>query len=239
MGYRFLTPEPVLPMRLATFNEADDRRQVVYLLAEGPRSIAGAPDDLVRRQLAGKKLRSHVTDPLPLRIYGGKYADVPATRLKALVARRDPKPHNGFAKELFASDLQAAKTKELSLEHEEEEKELLRIGERFLLRGPEIDALHTAFLQETRTKIADGAITGLDAMTISVIDGQVPLELMRDQDLTFKKYTLVPAKNSSELYDARTLGPGGKKAGVRVDGDGTVTGSPADNPNPWYWDYDE
>lgn len=238
MGYRFLTPEPVLPMRLATYNEADDRRQVVYLLSNAPRTVAGTPNDLVKRQIPGKKLRSHVVDPLPLRIYGGNYADVPVARLKALAARRNPLPHNGAAKELFTSDLLAAKTKSLSLDHEEEEKELLRIGERLLLRGPEIDALHTATLQEARTRVSERTVPALEKMTLTVIDGQFPLDLMRDQDLTFKTFVLAKEKNTAELYDARVLGPGGAKVGIRVDGDGTVSGKQAMNPG-WNYGWDE
>lgn len=224
-----MTDAPVVPMRLSTFNDADDRRQIVYVLSDGPRNFSGVGDDLVKRQLPGKKLRSHLVDPLPLRIYGGKYSEVPEPRLRALATRRDPAPHNGVAKELFASDLLAAKTKNLSLEHEEEEKELLRIGERLLLRGPEIDALHTATLQVARDKVAAESIAKLDGMNLTVVDGQFPLDLMRDQDLTLKRFVMKAEKNSAEMYDANVLGPGGPRKGVRVDGDGTVSGKPADS----------
>ena len=225
MGYRFETKEPVLPMRLSTYNAADDRRQVVYVLADEPLHFKGVPDDVVKRQIAGKKLRSHVSDPLPLRIYGGTLADVPKPRLEGLKAQRDPKPFNGLARELFGADLQAAKTKNLSLEHEEQEKELLNIGERLGLRGPEIDVLHTQVLTEASEAVAKQSIRGLDGLTLTVVDGQFPFELMRDSDLTFRSFKMKAAKNTAEEYDARVLGPGGKKVGVRVDGDGTITGS--------------
>ena len=56
-----------------------------------------------------------------------------------LAQRRNPTPHNGAAKVLFAADLQAIKEGRLSHPHEEKEKMLLRIGERLGLRGPDID----------------------------------------------------------------------------------------------------
>ena len=43
--------------------------------------------------------------------------------------QRHPEPHNGRARELFASDLLAARSGELALGFEEREKVLLRISE--------------------------------------------------------------------------------------------------------------
>ena len=57
-----------------------------------------------------------------------------------------------MAKELFASDLLAVDSDTLSLPHEETEKELLRIGEHFGLRGPEIDVENALAIKKEMKK---------------------------------------------------------------------------------------
>ena len=230
MGYRFPSKELVLPMRLSTYNDADDRRQVVYVLARDPLHFAGMADDLVKRQLPGKKLRSNVSDPLPLRIFGGTFADIPKAKLEQIASLRDPTPHNGDARALFTSDLIAAESKTLNLDHEEKEKELLNIGERLGLRGPEIDKVHKAVIDEEATKLGTKTLGKLDRMTLTVVDGQFPFELMRDKDLTFRTFKMKAEKNDAVAYDARKLGPGAVKEGVRVEADGTATGKPLMGP---------
>ena len=218
MGFRFKTPKAVVPMRLATYNDADDRRQIVYALTAKPVKFDGVPETRVVRQLKGERLRKNVTELLPLRILGGTLKDVPAERLEAIKPQRDPVPHNGRAKELFAGDLLAAKTGELSLAHEEEEKELLSIGERLSLRGPEVDTLHAQELEKARDAISVKALAGLDAMAFTVVDGEFPFEWMRDHNLELSAYDMPADKNSPASYDAVLLSGGGKKDGVRVDG---------------------
>ena len=68
--------------------------------------------------------------------------------LKGLPQRRNPEPHNGVARELFAADLLAVSSGNLTLEHEELEKELLRIGEHLGLRGEQIDRVHAASVKK-------------------------------------------------------------------------------------------
>src|SRR4029453_597633 len=113
--------------------------KIVYLLTGGPRKIRSIPEEYVVRQLTGDDLFRNVTEPLPLRIIGGTVAEIPDWQRPSLPQQRDPAPHSGLAKELFASDLLAVKDGRLSHPFEEDEKMLLRIGEHFGLRGPEID----------------------------------------------------------------------------------------------------
>mgnify|MGYP002624802666 CR=1 FL=1 len=151
MGFRFRTEELVLPMRLSTFNEGD-LHNVVYVLTDGPRRIRGIDARFVVRQVPGRELRANLLDPLPLRILGGTLEQVPAWRRAGLAAERDPAPHSLIARELFASDLLAARLGRLAHPHEEQEKALLDVSERLGLRGAEIDALHREALAEEDRK---------------------------------------------------------------------------------------
>ena len=238
MGFRFKTPNAVVPMRLATYNDADDRRQIVYALTAMPVRFDVVPESRVVRQVAGDKLRRNVTGPLPLRILGGTLEDVPKHQLEWATSQRDPAPHNGRAKELFAGDLHAAKTKELSMPYEEEEKELLNIGERLSLRGPEIDVLHTQQLSAERETLAKTALAGLDALTLTVIDGEFPFDHMKKNNLTFSRYAMPKDKNNDVAYDAKNAGPGWKQDGVLIEGNvdpvtKKVDGKPAGTKS-WY-----
>ncbi len=154
MGFRFKTDELVVPMRLSAFNEGE-LRNVVYLLTDGPRKIRAIPEEYVVRQISGQQLYDNVTQPLPLRIIGGTEKDIPEYQRRDLPQRRNPEPKNGVARELFAADLLAVSTGNLSLEHEEQEKELLRIGEHFGLRGGEIDKENLEALVDARKKTTD------------------------------------------------------------------------------------
>ncbi|MDG1872877.1 MAG: DUF2330 domain-containing protein [Mariniblastus sp.] len=138
LGFRFKTDELVVPMRLSAFNEGD-LRNVVYLLSRGGKKIRAIPEEYVVRQISGGDLIRNLTQPLPLRIIGGTEKDIPPWRRKNLKVERDPTSHNGVAKHLFASDVIATGIEGLSHRHEESEKELLRIGEHFGLRGKFID----------------------------------------------------------------------------------------------------
>ena len=235
MGFRFTTPKAVVPMRLATYNDADERRQIVYALTSEPVKFEGVPAERVVRQLTGTRLRKNVTDPLPLRIIGGTLKDVPKEQLEYVKPQRDPAPHNGRAKELFAGDLHAAKTKELSLAHEEEEKELLNIGERLNLRGPEIDVFHEQELAKAREDLTKQALRGLDALTFTLVDGEFPFDYMKKNNLTFTRYDMPKSKNSSVTYDAVNAGPGYEKEGIVVEGDVDPVKKTTNTPGKsWY-----
>jgi hypothetical protein len=206
MGFRYKVDKPSVPMRLSPFNEGE-KRQIVYLLTKGAAKFDGVPDNLVVRQLPGLELFKNVTQLLPLRVLGGTLKDVPKSTLDNLRPRRNPKPHNGHARSLFASDLLALKSGKLSLDHEEKEKELLRIGEALDLRGPEIDAMHEAHLEVERDGAAQKALGSLEGLTMSVVDGEFPIQLMKDQDLTFSRFAMAKERNVYETYDCKSDGP--------------------------------
>ena len=104
LGFRFKTDELVVPMRLSAFNDGD-LRNIVYLLSRGGKKIRAIPEEYVMRQITGKELAKNLTEPLPLRIIGGTEKDIPKWRRDNLKTERDPAPHNGVAKHIFASDI--------------------------------------------------------------------------------------------------------------------------------------
>ena len=114
---------------------------------------------------------------------------------------------------MFAGDLLAVATGELSLKHEEQEKDLLAIGERLGLRGNDIDKLHHEALTETRDKATAGALADLKSMSLTVVDGDFPREVLARKNLTFGEYKMPARRNSFENYDAKANGPAGPRAG--------------------------
>jgi hypothetical protein len=217
MGFRFRTKQLVVPMRLSAYN-AGELRNVVYLLTDGPRRIRSIPEEYVVRQISGSDLFANLHDPLPLRIIGGTVADLNDWHRQWLPNARNPRPHNGEARELFASDLLAVKQGRLSHPHEEAEKMLLRIGENLGLRGPDIDRLNLASLQEDRAKAADAAVADLKKMTMTVVDGDFPREVLGSQNLQFAEYTMPARRNTPEHYDSKQHGPTRTPHGIRHTG---------------------
>ncbi|MCG8586236.1 MAG: DUF2330 domain-containing protein [Pirellulales bacterium] len=213
MGFRFKTDKMVVPMRLSAFNEGE-LRNIVYLLTDGPRKIRSIPEEYVMRQLTGKQLARNVLDPLPLRIIGGTEKDLKEWHMRGLAERRNPVPKNGAAKELFASDLLAVASGKLSLPHEEQEKQLLAVGERLGLRGGDIDKLNADVLKKEAAKTTAAGIKDLGDMTLTVVDGDFPREVLGSQNLTFAEYKMPSRRNSAEHYDAKIKRAGGPKAGI-------------------------
>lgn len=218
MGFRFRARSLVVPMRLSAFNEGD-LRNVVYVLADGPRRIRNIPEEYVVRQIRGTQLIDNVTLPLPLRIIGGTEKDLTADRRKSLKQERNPIPKNGVARTLFASDLLAVSTGNLSLELEEDEKEILAINEQFGLRGPSMDQLILESQQSEADKIAESSLKDLKGMTLTIVDGDFPRQVIANQNLKFARYAMSPRRNQTKFYDAKTHGapanPRGK-AGFRI-----------------------
>ncbi len=213
MGFRFYVDEMVVPMRLSTFNEGD-LRNIVYILSDKPMKIQSIPEEYVVRQIPGTELIRNVTQPLPLRLIGGTIDQIQPWQKNGLKERRNPEPHNGAAKDLFAADLLAIQKNELSHLHEEQEKMLLRIGERLSLRGPEIDKLNLGALKSERDKTVDLALKDLEKMTLTIVDGNFPREILANQNLKFAEYKMAARRNSSLHYDATQMGPGQKKMGM-------------------------
>jgi hypothetical protein len=108
----------------------------------------------------------------------------------------------------------AVKDGRLSHPHEEDEKMLLRIGENFGLRGPEIDKLNLAALDKEREKAVKEALDDLKKMTMTVIDGDFPREVVGAQNLIFGEYRMPARRNSTEFYDAKDKKPAGKREGT-------------------------
>ena len=104
--------------------------------------------------------------------------------------RRDPALRNGKAMELFASNLLAAKLGRLSHEYEEKGKDLLNVGEEFKLRGPEVDALIQAEIGKWKKEELGNVIQELKGMTMTVIEGDFPREVLKENDLTLMAYSL-------------------------------------------------
>ncbi len=213
MGFRFRTPELVVPMRLSAYNQGE-LHNIVYLLTQGPRKIRSIPEEYVVRQVPGKQLLRNLTRPLPLRIIGGTEEDIPPWRLKQLPQERNPEPHNGHARDLFAGDLLAVASGQLSLAHEEEEKMLLRIGERLHLRGPQIDQLNLAAIRKQRQAAVGSALKDLERMTLTVIDGDFPRQVLASQNLVFSRYRMPAYRNSPRYYDAKLKAPAPRREGV-------------------------
>jgi hypothetical protein len=91
---------------------------------------------------------------------------------------------------------------------------LLRIGENFGLRGPDIDKLNLAALDKEREKAVKDALDDLKKMTMTVIDGDFPREVVGAQNLIFGEYKMPARRNSTEFYDAKEKKPAGKREGT-------------------------
>ncbi len=213
MGFRFKSEKLEVPMRLSSFNEGE-LHNVVYLLTDGPQRISAMPEALVVRQLPGSELFRNVTELLPVRILGGTESDLTENHLQRLKPRRDPKPHNGIARDVFAADLLAVRSGELSLPHEEREKTLLRISEQLGLRGGDIDALHQQVIADEHEKTVAAALSDLKEMTMTVIDGDFNREVLSDENITFRRFDMPNDRNHPAVYDAKSFGPGGTREGT-------------------------
>jgi hypothetical protein len=229
MGFRFRSKQLVVPMRLSAYNEGE-LRNVVYLMTDGPRKVRSIPEEYVVRQLSGEELFRNITDPLPIRVINGAVADIPDWRRQSLKQERDPTPHNGEARELFASDLLAVKQGRLSHPYEEDEKMLLRIGESLTLRGPDIDKLNLEVLEQQRTKMVAAASADVKKMALTVVDGDFPREVLGTQNLQFGQYTMPTRRNNPRYYDTKRHGPSAQPEGIRHIGKLSY-----DAPRRWSW----
>ncbi len=224
LGFRFRSDKLVVPMRLSAFNEGD-MRNIVYLLTRGSKRIKGIPEEYVVRQVPGKQIAKNITQPLPLRIIGGNVKDIPKWRRDTLKSERDPTPYNAIAKQLFAADIVAAKELrqdglDLSLEHEEAEKEFLRINEHFGIRGPNADAevadaANRASQQYLKFGIRE-LRNGDHPYFLTIVDGDFPRQVVASQNLTFERYKMLERRNSTEFYDAKINQPSGRKIGTLI-----------------------
>ena len=217
LGFRFKTDELVVPMRLSAFNDGE-LRNVVYLLTRGGKRIKSIPEEFVVRQIGGSQLIRNLTEPLPLRVVGGKARDIPEQRKKAIVQQRDPRPFNEVAKRLFISDVLATNKKGFTLEHEESEKELFRIGEHFGLRGAEVDKEIEENSKEQSARLIKASIPKLKFFTLTVVDGDFPRQVIANQNLKFADFRMDLRRNNSRNYDAKVNGPTPRPKGKLISG---------------------
>lgn len=213
MAFRFRSDSLVLPMRLSAFN-AGELRNVVYLLTDAGMRIRSIPEEYVVRQVSGEQLYKNVTGPLPLRIIGGRVSDISKSRWRRLDKQRNPIPHNSLARDLFASDLLAVASGKLISPHEKREKQLLSIAERLGLRGGQIDKLNRGEVRQQRLEAVKSSLAGLKRMTLTVIDGDFPREVIARENLKFAAYRMSARRNRPMFYDAKNLGPAANKEGI-------------------------
>ncbi|MBW3543241.1 MAG: DUF2330 domain-containing protein [Planctomycetes bacterium] len=211
MGFRFRTRRLEVPMRLSAFNEGR-LHNIVYLLAEDPAAIDAIDRRFVVRQLSGGQLFRNLTQPLPVRVLGarverGRIINLTRAQLRSYDDERQPGPHNGHARDLFAADLIAVRDQTLALPHENREKQLANIAERLNLRGADVDALgHEALAEEREKDLAD-VLPALRSMTLTVIDGDFPRDVLARTNLTFHRFHMAERRNTPLRYDAVLGGP--------------------------------
>ena len=192
-GFRFKTDKCVVPMRMATYNEGRLFNRL-YCLSDSPVYIEQLPKEMVKKQLNGKKLIANMTDLLPLELVGGTAADMESMYGKnwenMYAGQRDPSVHNAKAKDAFLSDVLAVQNGSLIHPFEESEKKLFLVAERMGLRGHQIHEFIQKSLAEERKKALDGALKGLEKMTLTVVEGDFPRDVLRNNELTFGKYEM-------------------------------------------------
>jgi len=223
MSFRFEVDEPVIPMRLSAFNEGD-LRNIVYVLTDQPVRIAGIDESAVKRQIDGRDLVRNVRSPLPVRVMGRSgpgtpgASPLPIRQQHDLSTRRDPFPKNGAARDQFTADLLAASTGRLLHDIEKKEKQLLNIGVALGLRPGDLDTLHRDALREEHDDLADDAFDALEEMTLTVIDGDFPRELIASTNLRLEPFEMKSRLNVAKEYDAKLHRPAPRHAGYVVRG---------------------
>lgn len=205
MAFRFKADEAVIPMRLSVFN-GNDTHNRVYLLTEGGVRINKIPTDLVKRQVFTERLYKNLTGPLSV-IFDGPKDRIDGSGWQQIEAQRSPDPYVAVARDLFASDLLAQARGELSLPFEERENELMRISEALLLRGAAVDHLHQEELARVRDEALEPVTRSLTQMTLNVVDGDFPREVLRDEVLTLSPFTMLASKNRKDVFGFHIQGP--------------------------------
>lgn len=205
MAFRFASPEPIVPMRLSTFNGSDTHNRV-YMLADRPVRVVDVDGDLVRRQVGGDDLLTNLLEPLPIRVHGDADS-IGVDGWTQVEAVRDPTPYNGVARDLFASDMLAVQQGSLSLPFEEHEKALLDVGESLGLRGAAIDQLVLAVVDAARDEAVSSVVYALEEMTLTVVDGELPREHLQSENLRFAGWTMPWWKNLESVWSLRPVGP--------------------------------
>ena len=111
----------------------------------------------------------------------------------------------------------------------------MRIGERFGLRGPDVDKLNSQALATDAASIVKAALDDLKSMTITVVDGDFPREVLSKQNLTFAEYRMPSRRNRRQVYDANLKGSAGTKEGVLKLGAVESEQEIVDDDGQWSW----
>lgn len=207
MGFRFKSEKLVVPMRLSTYNEGD-LRNLLYVLTDQPVAINNIDSASVVRQISGRQLIKTLTSPLPLRLIGGSVQDIAPILRQVIQGQRSSSTAFSFSKDLYASDLSCALRGELTNERESLEKQLVNISERLGLRGGDLDLLHRAAADEAlKAGTTESDLSDLAELTLTVIDGDFPREVLARENLTFHKFEMASSKNSRSDYCVPLHGP--------------------------------
>ncbi len=75
------------------------------------------------------------------------------------------------------------------------------------LRGASIDGLHAQALAEERETTAKKNLASLSGMTLTIVDGDFPREVLAAKNLAFTNYRMSTRRNQKKLYDAKLFGP--------------------------------
>lgn len=213
MTFRFRVDAAVVPMRLSAFNDGPLRNQV-YVLAERPVCFAELDQGLVVRQLPGTELVRNLTGPLDvLWPADGAPGELPASWA---VARRDPRPSNAGARDLFLADLVSACAGELTPPWDASEDELVEVGFRLGMTNEHVDALHREAVRASHAEELEERLDDLAEMTLTVLDGDFPRGVLRLKNLTLAHFELPAERNRREVYDARHGGPPPEREGALV-----------------------
>ena len=219
LGFRFRSEKLMLPTRLATYNDGSTQN-TFYVLTDEPIKGKDIPEKRVVRQVTGADLYINITQPLPLRLLGGDgTGNIPQYLKSQITNARNPKIHNGQARDLFVGDLLAAERNKLDMAFEEAAKALDKISERLGLDPESMGPLHDSVVEDMRkSHPVDAALASVLGMTLTIIDGELPRDVLRNDDVYFSNYSMPISYNTPKVYDAR-LGEAPKthKTGVLVN----------------------
>ena len=194
-------------MRLSAFNEGE-LHNIVYIFSDQSLRITELPEKFVLGKISGAQLLKNMTEPLPVKVLGGTVEDAEkAGYFKMPQFSRDPRPKNGDAYDLLSSDLLAVKTGELTHPFEAREKELLKVGERLGLRGEEVDKLIGQVISEERLAAAEAVKEAYANMTLTVIEGDFPREVIAKHNLHFEPFDAKDLEFASNADESTTPKP--------------------------------
>ncbi|WP_372366557.1 DUF2330 domain-containing protein [Candidatus Uabimicrobium sp. HlEnr_7] len=217
MAFRFYSEEMIVPMRLSTFNSSFSKRRVqddgksveniVYALTDVAVKIDCLDSGYVVRQISGEKLLKNVTEKIPLRIMKGSLYDC-RSRAYNTWKQTDIRSVNGIARKLFALDVLAAKRNTLILDKEQKEKERQKQNPEYTINDEDI--------------VKEG-LEEIHNMTMSVISGYFPRDILVQTNLRFNPYSMPEELNNQQKFNLLTDGISGYLAfGGRLY-DGMVT----------------